>query len=226
MENLKTFEIFRNHQINEALRGETGKPSEIRNFEVGTVLKIGEELFPTGKSNIKTENLEFRKLVDICKKLPKQTEIEVVGGASAVGSPTFDNKKLAEDRANNLIEALKKAGVVDLVYKSKGVVGKATVKDSPEALAEQFVKIKRLGKTTSQTAIAAIDNTVVKAPITLTIDDKDKSKKMLGDKKLYRVVKIYYPKNKNEDWWKKTLPELQKITENGIVDVTSQLLKK
>lgn len=225
MENLKTYEIFRNHQINEALRGETGKPSEIRNFEAGTVLQIGEELFSTGKSNIKTENPEFKKLINLCKELPKQTEIEVVGGASAVGSPSFNNKKLAEDRANNLIEALKKAGIVNLVFRSKGVVGKAIVKDSPEALAEQFVKIKRLGKTTSQTGIAATDDTVIKSPIILSIDD-EAAKKKLGEKKLYRLVKIYYPKNKNNDWWKKTLPELQKTTENGIVDVTSEILKK
>jgi hypothetical protein len=223
MQNLKDYRDFSISSLNEAMKGETGKPSEVNSFEVNTSLQIGEELFPTGKSNIKTNNTEFKKLVQLCKNLPEGTPLEIIGGASAVGSPGFDNKKLALDRANNLIEALKKAGVQGMLYKAQGVVGKSTIKDSPEALAEQFVKIKRLSKSMTQSASSAIDNTVVKSPLPVILDDRKMEDQ---NRKLYRIIKVYYPKGKNESWWKQTLEQMQKMTENGVVDVTSKFSKK
>ena len=69
--------------------------------------------------------------------------LTIIGGASAVGSNTgFDNKGLAEKRAQNLIKYAKDQGIDTSKWDVKSVVGKATQK-GPDADAEQFVGVQQ-----------------------------------------------------------------------------------
>jgi hypothetical protein len=71
---------------------------------------------------------------------------------------------LAKRRAENFVRALKAAGVDTSLYITKSGVGTATVPNSAEANAEQFVKIIYTKETRGQ-YIAAIDNATVKKQI-------------------------------------------------------------
>jgi hypothetical protein len=121
-------------------------------------------LFKTGTSEINKTSKEFIELVNALKTIQKSgkvSNITLQGGASAVKkSASFDNQKLANKRANNLLVALKSSGVnTQNILVVKGIVGKSTVRDSNEAKAEQFVIVKVNGPGQLSSARPAIDNT-------------------------------------------------------------------
>jgi hypothetical protein len=117
-----------------------------------------------GKDQIDTNNPQFKKAVDLLKPLGTPI-ITIQGGASAVGNDKgFDNMGLAKRRAENFVRALKAAGVDTSLYVTKFGVGTATVPNSPEANAEQFVKIIYTKGPRGQ-YIGAIDNATIKKPI-------------------------------------------------------------
>lgn len=123
-------------------------------------------LFKTGTSEIDKTSKEYLELVNALKEIQKTGKISNVtlqGGASAVKkSETFDNQKLANTRANNLLAALRSSGInTQKFLVVKGIVGKSTVRDSAEAKAEQFVKVKINGPGQLSSARPAIDNTSV-----------------------------------------------------------------
>lgn len=129
---------------------------------VKEVVTLDGSLFKNGIADIDKNNTQFKDAIDTLKRLPAGEDVKIIGGASAVGSKEgFNNQKLAELRASNFIKAAKEAGVVANLTPS-GKVGVSTVKDSPAAEKEQFVKIDY-----SQTTIGrfkpetAIDNTSV-----------------------------------------------------------------
>jgi len=128
---------------------------------VKEVVTLDGSLFKNGIANIDKNNAQFKDAVDTLKRLPAGEDVKIIGGASAVGSKEgFNNQKLAELRASNFIKAAKEAGVVANLIPS-GQVGVSTVKDSPAAEKEQFVKIDYSQTTISFKPETAIDNTSV-----------------------------------------------------------------
>lgn len=149
-----------------------------------------DSLFDTGKADPDTDSKSFNDTVDaivnaaLNKNIKKPFTVKVQGGASAVGSPKFDNKGLADRRRDNMINFLTQDAVRRLTtelgttsglgFKQNdyftfqalpSVVGKATVKDSPEAKKEQFVKVSYpVGGTVATNATTAIDKTATKIP--------------------------------------------------------------
>lgn len=111
-------------------------------------ITLDSSLFANGVSKIDTESNPYiqalNRISTIKDKLGKGSKLTVyvTGGASAVGKDTnFDNIKLADNRARNFIQSIKQVHPdVDFVM-NKSVVGTATKKGSPEANAEQFVKL-------------------------------------------------------------------------------------
>jgi hypothetical protein len=207
MNNIKSYKEL----INESLGGgrDTTRPGGVKTFSYNKVVVLDGSLFKLGKDQIDTNNIQFKQAVEILKPL-RNSEIEVTGSASAVGeSSGFDNKKLALDRANNFIEALKKAGVDTSAYRVKIKVGKATVPNSPEADAEQNVKFKLLRAAEGIRFEQAIDNTAtVKIP-KIKIKDVDPPK--IEDKTMeYMVFKLTYKKEKKNEIQKK-IEEIKKL---------------
>lgn len=164
--------------MNEQVGDNNAKPAREAQFKIVTTTINADSLFPTGKSDVNTQSPEFKKIVSAISKSATEAKdittsgtisVRVKGGASAVGGPGFNNNALADKRATNMITALKnsvgailtQAGLdvnsIVKFEKLQSVVGKATVKDSPEAKAEQFVKVtyptRELGATTPTTAI-------------------------------------------------------------------------
>lgn len=122
-------------------------------------IEIGGSLFRNGMFNIDRTNSDYKKAIAGLKKLESDISVEIIGGASAVGSGKFDNNKLAMLRATNFIKAAQSDGVKVSMTPS-GEVGVATVKDSLAAEKEQFVKIE-FTKTGRSDMTAGRDNTRV-----------------------------------------------------------------
>jgi len=117
--------------------------------------------FETGKSEILKDSQEFKKISEEIKKCPKGTTITVTGGASAVGSPKFNNQALAQRRAQNMIAALKEINP-DLRYQEgPHKVGTSTVKDSPEAKKEQYIMVQFTKSGGEAKSTSGVDNTGV-----------------------------------------------------------------
>lgn len=151
--------------INEQIKGgvTTGGPERFETSIINRPVQMGSNLFKIGSDKINTNSAEFKKALSILRTAPGAV-VEIQGGASAVGSDRgYDNKALAERRAQNFITALKNSGVDTSGYQVLGgVVGKATKANSPEANAEQFVRFTI--KPTPGLKIdqkIAIDNTAV-----------------------------------------------------------------
>lgn len=127
---------------------------------IGKTLTLGSNLFDTGKSTINKTSTEFQTALTSLKSLTPQTTVDVLGGASAVGSTQgYDNNALALRRANNMIKALKESGVTNINFIAKGIVGTNTQLNSPGAKAEQFVKLTRITAPPIAQSRPAIDNT-------------------------------------------------------------------
>ena len=115
-------------------------PSDYK-FKIPKTITLGKTLFKNGIAEIDRNNPEYKKAINDLKKFSSTDEISITGGASKVGSKEgFNNEKLAMLRASNFIKAAKSDGVTAILNPS-GNVGDATVKNSPEAEAEQYVKI-------------------------------------------------------------------------------------
>lgn len=126
-------------------------------INVPEVIIIDGSLFKNGIANIDKNNPKYREAISTLKKLPTNMSVNIIGGASAVGNGKFDNKKLAMLRATNFIKAAQSDGV-KIGMTPSGTVGKNTVKDSPGAEAEQFVKVDFI-KGSRFKGTTAIDNT-------------------------------------------------------------------
>lgn len=135
----------------------------------------------TGSDDIDITSSEYTKLVNQLKLIMKNNKIKgpinisVTGGASNVGSSSgYNNQALAERRANKLITLLKK-DIPNLNSKFnftvKGVVGNSNKANSPEALAQQFVKVNfDYDEISSIKQSIEIDNTAVD-PYKPRVDD-------------------------------------------------------
>ena len=110
-------------------------------FGIPKFIEIDGSLFKNGIANIDKTNTQYKEAIISLKKIPDDMSVNITGGASDVGTKQgFDNPKLAMLRATNFIKAAQSDGVkVKMV--PFGKVGTNTVKNSPGAEAEQFVKI-------------------------------------------------------------------------------------
>jgi hypothetical protein len=109
----------------------------------------------------------------------KTATIQVVGGASAVGEKQgYDNKSLANRRANNFVKEVKKLFPNVNFTIGPAIVGVATKKDSPEARKEQFVQLNVSGTKTTLSDKPAIDKTTAK----LNIGSKKKKVPVITEK--------------------------------------------
>jgi hypothetical protein len=118
-------------------------------------------LFLNGISKIDTNSDQFKKGVQAIQDAVSQgtTSISVEGGASAVGKAQgYDNNALAAARANNFINAVKPQ-FPNVTFNPSTKVGTATVKNSPEANAEQYVKLTFLSNRIEKGQGTPIDNT-------------------------------------------------------------------
>lgn len=106
----------------------------------------------TGSDEVDNTSKEYGDLIVSMRGILNNRNIRgplnvfVTGGASAVGSSSgYDNTALAERRASKLIAQIRK-DIPNVNTKFKfvtkpPVIGKATKLNSPEAMAEQFVKV-------------------------------------------------------------------------------------
>lgn len=129
-------------------------------------VKMDGSLFLNGIDKIDINSDAFSKGVQAIKNAlqssgNKGLTIDVEGGASNVGTKEgYDNKSLAIRRAQNFINAVSKIFPNVKFNTPTSKVGKATVKNSPEASAEQYVKISFLGPSITAPVIGpAVDNT-------------------------------------------------------------------
>jgi len=158
--------IVKEEKIMEALDGgafTNEVPNKVKFTNTNVIKLSGSELFPTGSFKINTNSQVFKDSLMQIKLLPEGTEVEVQGGASAVGSKSgFNNAELAMNRARAFVEALTNNGVKNLRFTILGpIVGKSEVYNSPEAKAEQFVKYSVVSEQPGLDIQIARDNTAV-----------------------------------------------------------------
>lgn len=147
--------------LNEALGGGSYDVSSIDKLKAkypngidANMSSKGGSTFANGIDTINGNNQNIRNIVNSilagCSysngKCSKKVNVSVGGGASAVGSASgYDNQGLAKRRRDNFINYL---SGIDAITKNKNFinigagntkVGKATVKNSPEAEKEQYV---------------------------------------------------------------------------------------
>lgn len=120
--------------------------------------------FQTGKSEILKNSDEFKNISGEIKKCPAGATITVEGGASAVGSPGFDNYALAQRRAQNMIKALVEINPNLRYQEGTHKVGKSTVKDSEDAKKEQYIMVQFTKPSGEAKSRGAVDNTSVEQP--------------------------------------------------------------
>lgn len=135
-------------------------------FQKGSVqpsITMPSNLFKNGIDKIDVNSSSFKEGVAgiqkaVASKGPNVT-INVIGGASAVGSKEgYDNNSLAQRRAQNFVNIVKKQ-FPSVNFKIGTKVGVETVKNSAKAESEQFVKLTFPGSVTADKVGAAVDNT-------------------------------------------------------------------
>jgi hypothetical protein len=179
-------------------------------------------MFRNGVDKVDTNGEIFKKSVDALKLVLSKSnpntkiKINVTGGASAVGSTSYNNEALADRRANNYISELKRSLGKDftkLEINKETKVGEATVKNSPEANAEQFVKIKFDDPKEiidfSYSQKSAIDNTATGERIK-TMGDLKPIKPAPGVEYNQMILTIRYPKGNHDDVYLEVYNALKK----------------
>ena len=134
-------------------------------FKMMTVTASGSATFANGIDTVDDNNPQIKNIINnilaACGYASygdgrdigcsRKISVTIDGGASAVGSESgFDNKSLAERRRDNLINLLKKVNLIPKevskgmikIIKGNAIIGTATVKNSPQAQKEQFVRAK------------------------------------------------------------------------------------
>ena len=202
-------------------QGQTGGATEITTELDGRKLDGG--VFGNGldridkNSNIYISALNgFKKLAtDIKNKGLNNVTVNVEGGASAVGSAQgYDNKKLAEKRAQNFVKAiLQDIPGAPILFNITSKVGTATKRNSPEANAEQYVKITvpEVRKTNYSLSQGGRDNTAIRYGKPLAPNR--------NEDRPYMILKVFY----NEGTQKTVLEKMYGATRGEravFVDVT------
>ena len=164
--------------------------------------KLDGSLFGNSVDKIDKNSEPYRNALSAFKDLINQVKatgfknyipVQVEGGASAVGQKQgFDNQGLAKRRAQNFINAIQTdIPNSPLIFNLTTKIGKATEKNSPEAQAEQYVKINVNDINTSQNKLGQVgrDNTAVRygEPV------KPKNN-VVTDERDVMVLKVYFNK--------------------------------
>lgn len=145
---------------------------------------------------------DFKKLIgDINSKGLGNITVNIEGGASAVGSTQgFDNNKLAQRRAQNFINTIKgDIPNAPIFFNTSTKVGKSTKKNSPEANAEQYVKISipQLTKTNYKPSQGGRDNTAIRYGEPIQKGGNTEKGRP------YMILKVYYNEGTKQDVIKK-----------------------
>jgi hypothetical protein len=171
--------------------------------KVARTVTLDGSLFKNGIDKIDTGSQAFSTGVNAIKAAAdanKGLTVTVIGGASAVGSKEgYNNEDLAKRRSQNFINAVK-GNVPGVNFITKTKVGVATVKNSPEANAEQFVKLVFTAQADVPYISQAIDHTAVQLQIAA-----DKLKKQPTPPPNPRKIRVCYE-----------LPEFLYATMSGI----------
>lgn len=184
-------------------------------------LEIPKEIKATGSGNFKIgidsldqSSKKFTEIVQLINDLLLNTtgtvKVVVDAGASAVGPKGFDNKGLAERRRDKTIEDLSNYPFTDKkriqFIKGKATVGKATVKNSPEAEGEQYVIVAVSGTGSIKAPITGVqgDNTNVYRPELFKLDLVKKN--IIDDDDIFNIkvkrVCVQIPEQYVEDFKK------------------------
>jgi hypothetical protein len=191
--------------------------------------KLDGSLFLNGIDKIDKSSQAYVKALNDFKKLANEVKgknlgsltIDIEGGASAVGSAQgYNNKALAQRRATNFINAIKQdIPNSPFIFNTTSKVGKATVKNSPEANAEQYVKISfsDIVQPSYKQGQIGRDNTAIRygQPI------PKKGVTPTDEERPYMVLKVYY----NEGSKKSVLNKFYGATRSErtvTIDVTDQ----
>jgi hypothetical protein len=192
---------------------------------------LGAAMFANSIDKIDISSPEFKSAVEAIRsaiygqgaavktlnEAATKIDVEVAGGASAVGgksadgkSAGYDNAALADRRRDNFIAAVKTALGNDAQYVNfvtkPAIVGTATVKDSDEAKKEQKVQIKYPDLVTVKGSPYRKDTTAVDATMVAIGNrgryaDKipvDPNPKPGPEKSKMMIVKIFYKGDKAE----------------------------
>lgn len=165
-------------------------------------------LFANGIDKIDTTSAAYNEGINAISRAKNKIgdnatlNVNVIGGASAVGSANrYDNNALAKRRAENFVNLAKRTFPNGVNFTIRTKVGVATVKNSPEANREQFVKLEFSEPgTTFDKMGPAVDNTqlvmtnAVKKALNQIPKPKEEDKEKLKRQKMRRMC-IEVPEN-------------------------------
>lgn len=175
----------------------TGQDDKLTSQLIDVTKKLRGGLFKTGSDQIDTNSSEFQKAVKELKTVGDVgNPVEIVGGASSVGSDRgFNNKGLATRRAMNFKTALRDAGVnTSKMFVTDVIVGSATERNSPDAIDQQYVGYIVRDTNYKVDYQTAIDNTAtvkqdIKKPLNLVQTKPQPKKSPQGN---YTTFNIFY----------------------------------
>lgn len=212
MKYLKTFEALGGGRDMSSI--DRMKENYPRGIEIPKEVKAtGSGNFKIGIDSLDKSSKKFTEIVQLINDLLLNTKgtvkVVVDGGASGVGPRGFNNQGLAERRRDKTIEDLSNysftnKGRIQFI-KGKATVGKATVKNSPEAEAEQYVIVSVSGTGSINAPIVGVqgDNTNVYRP---ELFRNDLIKKNVIDDDLFNIklkrVCVQIPEQYVEDFKK------------------------
>ncbi len=186
--------------INEAIRGGStnARPDSSKTTFENKTIELGKNLFKLGSDKINTNSEEFKKAVELINQAKAKT-ITIQGGASSVGK-SYDNKALADRRANNFKKALSDSGIdTSKMNIIPGIVTPNTdVPNSPEANKAQFVRFTMTGVQMGFSQQTSIDNlaTANKVIPINKVKVKSDAKSVPTD---FIDVRIIFPKDKTPE---------------------------
>lgn len=186
--------------INEAIRGGStnARPDSSKTTFENKTIELGKNLFKLGSDKINTNSEEFKKAVELINQAKAKT-ITIQGGASSVGK-SYDNKALADRRANNFKTALQSSGIdTSKMNIIPGIVTPNTdVPNSPEANKAQFVRFTMTGTQMGFSQQTSIDNlaTANKVIPINKVKVKSDTKSVPTD---FMDVRIIFPKDKTPE---------------------------
>jgi hypothetical protein len=161
-------------------------PGKLTKYSVQKTVTMDGSLFKNGIDQIDLNSGEFQKAINSIQSALSKTKdltITVQGGASAVGAK-YDNKSLAKRRAVNFIKTVQPKFKDVKFVEGNHVVGKSTVKDSPEANLEQFVKLFFNTTEERQSIGQAVDHTTTK----MNIDPRVMQKLIADGKTIVKCI--------------------------------------
>jgi hypothetical protein len=140
-----------------------GPGKEFKKGEIIPSVTMPSGLFKNGIDKIDINSEAFKSGVAAIKNAiaskGQNITISVEGGASAVGSAEgYDNQSLAQRRARNFITQVQNQ-FPSVNFKIGTKVGVATVKNSPQAEKEQYVKLTFPGNISGAKTGQAVDDT-------------------------------------------------------------------